>query len=119
MVRHGITCEPLCTSLPSVQMPWLESVSAIGVNWFVIGVQISDRSSARFPLFVAPQRYVAALGNLLVNGGLHLFSSPMISEHVSAWLGYPVHPLGFEELDEKIPDLSRTICRLYVGYDSE
>jgi hypothetical protein len=43
----------------------------------------------------------------------------MISEHVSAWLGYPVHPLGFEELDEKIPDLSRAICRLYVGYDSE
>ena len=43
----------------------------------------------------------------------------MISEHLSSWLGYPVHPLGFEELKKKIPDLSRTICRLYIDFESE
>lgn len=43
----------------------------------------------------------------------------MISEHRSNWLGFPVYPLGFEEFKKSIPDLSRTVCRLYVDYDSE
>ncbi len=43
----------------------------------------------------------------------------MISEHLTSWLGYPIHPIGFEELDKKVPDLSRTICRLFVDYESE
>lgn len=42
----------------------------------------------------------------------------MFSEHLSTWLGHPVHPLGFAELEEKIPDLSRHVCRLYVEYES-
>src|SRR5688500_18842531 len=42
----------------------------------------------------------------------------MISEHLTSWLGHPVHPLGFEELEEKTPDLSRTICRLYIAFES-
>jgi len=43
----------------------------------------------------------------------------MISEHLESWLGFPVQPLGFEELNEDLPDLSRTICRLYIGWESE
>jgi hypothetical protein len=43
----------------------------------------------------------------------------MISEHLTSWLGFPVHPLGFEELKGDIPDLSRTVCRLYIGWESE
>ncbi len=43
----------------------------------------------------------------------------MISEHLTSWLGYPVQPIGFAELKKKPADLSRTICRLYVDYDSE
>lgn len=43
----------------------------------------------------------------------------MISEHLTAWMGFPVKPLGYAELEEKLPDLSRTVCRLYVEWESE
>lgn len=43
----------------------------------------------------------------------------MISEHLTSWQGYPVKPLGFDELEEKLPDLSRTVCRLYVEWESK
>lgn len=44
---------------------------------------------------------------------------PMISEHLSSWLGHPVKPLSFEELAEGRPDVSRIICRLYTHWDSK
>lgn len=43
----------------------------------------------------------------------------VISEHLSSWLGFPVQPLGFEEIKSKLPDLSKTVCRLYVEWESE
>lgn len=43
----------------------------------------------------------------------------MIHEHISSWLGYPVHPLSFDNIGETIPDLSQTICRLHIGWDDE
>lgn len=43
----------------------------------------------------------------------------MISQHLTSWLGYPVHPLSFENIGGKTPDLSKTICRLHIGWDDE
>jgi len=43
----------------------------------------------------------------------------MLSDHMKSWLGLPVQPLGFEELKGTVPDLSRTICRLYIEWESE
>lgn len=43
----------------------------------------------------------------------------MISEHLTSWLGYPVTPLNFENIGGKLPDLSKTICRLHIGWDDE
>lgn len=43
----------------------------------------------------------------------------MISEHLTSWLGYPVTPLSFENIGGQLPDLSKTICRLHIGWDDE
>lgn len=43
----------------------------------------------------------------------------MISEHLTNWHGYQVHPLTFDSFDEPIPDLSRTVCRLFTDWEAK